>query len=294
MQLALTGATGFVGRHVVRLAVRRGYEVVAFTRDPSRPVRDCIETRKFSTEAAPDLSGCEAVIHLAGENVAGIWTRGKKQRIRDSRILGTRRIVEAIRASSHPPDVLVSASATGIFADGGETEITEDSPCGTGFLADTCRAWESEAMAADPACRTVRTRIGLVLGKGGGALRAMLPFFRLGLGARIGGGRQWVPWIHAEDLASLLLFAVENLDVRGALNATAPWPVRNSEFTAALARGVRRPAFLAMPAFVLRLVLREFSRELLDSKRVLPAVATAHGFGFRFPEIAPAVADSVA
>jgi len=294
MQLALTGATGFVGRHVIRLAVRRGYEVVAFARDPSRAVHDCIETRKFSTDAPPDLSGCEAVIHLAGENVAGIWTRGKMQRIRDSRILGTRRIAEAIRASSHPPDVLVSASAAGIYADGGESEITEDSPHGAGFLADTCRAWETEALAAEPICRTVCARIGLVLGKGGGALRAMLPFFRLGLGARIGGGRQWMPWIHAEDLASLLLFAVENLDVRGALNATAPWPVRNSEFTAALARIVRRPAFLAVPAFVLRPVLREFSRELLGSKRVLPAVATAHGFGFRFPELAPALADIVA
>ncbi len=294
MQLALTGATGFVGRHVTRLAVRRGYEVVAFTREPSRPVHDCIETRKFSTDAAPDLSGCEAVIHLAGENVAGIWTRGKMQRVRDSRILGTRRIAEAIRASSHPPDVLVSASATGFYADGGDTEITEDSPYGTGFLADTCRLWEAEALAAEPVCRTVRTRIGLVLGKGGGALRALLPLFRLGLGACLGNGRQWLPWIHAEDLAGLLLFAVENLDVRGALNATAPWPVRNSEFTAALARSVRRPAFLAVPAFVLRLMLREFSRELLGSRRVLPAVATAQAFGFRFPELATALADIVA
>lgn len=294
MQLALTGATGFVGRHVIRLAVRRGYEVVAFTRDPSRPVHDCIATRKFSTDAPPDLSGCEAVIHLAGENVAGLWTRGKMQRIRESRILGTRRVVEAIRASSHPPDVLVSASATGIYADSDEAELTEDSPCGTDFLAETCREWEGEARAAEPDCRTVCARTGLVLGKGGGVLRMMLPLFRLGLGARLGSGRQWLPWIHAEDLANLLIYAVENLDVRGALNATAPWPVRNAEFTAALARSLRRPAFLAVPAFVLRLLLREFSRELLGSKRVLPAVAAAHGFGFRFPELAPALADIVA
>ena len=294
MQLALTGATGFVGRHVIRLAVRRGYEVVAFTRDPSRPVHDCIATRKFSTDAPPDLSGCEAVIHLAGENVAGLWTRGKMQRIRDSRILGTRRIAEAIRASSHPPDVLVSASAIGFYGDSGDAGITEDSSHGTGFLAETCRAWEAEALAAEPICRTVRARIGLVMGKRGGALRMMLPFFRLGLGARIGSGCQWMSWIHAEDLAGLLLFAVENLDVRGALNATAPWPVRNAEFTTALARSLRRPAFLAVPAFALRLLLRGFSREMLDSKRVLPAAATAHGFGFRFSELAPALADIVA
>ena len=294
MQLALTGATGFVGRHVIRLAVRRGYEIVAFTRDPSQPVHDCIETRKFTTTEPPDISGCSAVIHLAGENVAGLWTRGKMRRISESRILGTRRIAEAMRASSHPPDVLVSASATGFYGDSGDAEITEDSPPGAGFLAETCREWEAGALAAEPVCRTVRMRIGLVLGKHGGALRMMLPLFRLGLGARLGGGRQWMPWIHAEDLASLLLFAVENLDVRGALNATAPWPVRNAEFTAMLARSLRRPAFLAVPAFALRLLLRGFSRELIESKRVLPAAATAQGFGFHFPQIAPALADIVA
>ena len=294
MQLALTGATGFVGRHVIRLAVRRGYEVVAFTRDPLRPVHDCIETRKFTTAEPPDLTGCNAVIHLAGENVGGLWTRGKMRRIRDSRILGTQRIAAAIRASSHPPDVFVCASAIGFYGDSGDAEITEDSPPGTGFLAETCRAWETEALAAEPICRTVRTRIGLVLGKGGGALRMMLPIFRLGLGAKMGSGRQWLSWIHVGDLAALLLFAVENLDVRGALNAAAPWPVRNAEFTSTLARSLHRPAFLTVPAFALRLLLREFSRELLDSKRVLPAAATAHGFGFQFPQLAAALTDLAA
>ena len=137
-------------------------------------------------------------------------------------------------------------------------------------------------------------RIGVVLGKGGGALRMMLPAFRLGLGARLGHGRQWFSWIHVEDLATLLLFAIENLDIRGPMNATAPWPVRNAEFTRALASALHRPAFLSIPAFALRLALRDFSRELLDSKRVLPAVATEHGFGFQFPELAPALRDIVA
>ena len=210
------------------------------------------------------------------------------------RFRGTRRIAEAIRTASHAPDVFVSASAIGFYGDCGEAEITEDSPPGAGFLAETCREWEADALAAEPVCRTVRARIGLVLGKHGGALHMMLPLFRLGLGGRLGSGRQWMSWIHAEDLASLLLFAVENLDVRGALNATAPWPVRNAEFTAMLARSLRRPAFLAVPAFALRLLLREFSRELIESKRVLPAAATAQGFGFHFPQIAPALADIVA
>ncbi len=293
MQLALTGATGFVGRHVIRLAVRRGYEVIAFTRNPARPVGDCIETRKFSAEAPPDLRGCDAVIHLAGENVAGLWTRKKMQRIRDSRVLGTRQIAAAIAAMAQPPEVLVSASATG-FYNGGDEELTEDSPSGTGFLAETCQAWEAEALAAEKHCRVVRMRIGVVLGKNGGALRMMLPLFRLGLGARLGSGRQWMPWIHVEDLASLLLFAVENLDASGAMNATAPWPVRNADFTRTLARTLHRPAFLAVPAFALRMLLGEFSRELLGSKRVLPAAATALGLNFRFPELAPALADAVA
>ena len=171
MQLGLTGATGFVGRHLIRLAVRRGYEVIAFTRDPSRVVGDCIETRRFTTGEPPDLRGCEAVIHLAGENVAGLWTRGKMRRIRESRVLGTRRIVEAMRALPEPPAVFVCASAIGIYGDSGDTELTEQSPAGSGFLADTCRAWEAEAIAAESLCRVVRTRIGIVLGKRGGALR---------------------------------------------------------------------------------------------------------------------------
>lgn len=294
MQLALTGANGFVGRHVIRLAVRRGYEVVAFTRDPSRMVGDCIETRAFTTAEPPDLRGCHAVIHLAGENVAGLWTWAKMQRISESRVLGTRRIVEAMRALPEPPAAFVCASAIGIYGDSGDDDITEQSPAGTGFLAETCSAWETEAIAAEPLCRVVRMRIGVVLGKRGGALRMMLPAFRLGLGARLGHGRQWFSWIHAEDLATLLLFAVENLDIRGPMNATAPWPVRNSEFTRTLARALHRPSFLAVPALALRLLLRDFSHELLDSKRVLPAVATEHRFGFHFPELDPALRDIVA
>jgi uncharacterized protein (TIGR01777 family) len=294
MQLGLTGATGFVGRHVIRLAVRRGYEVVAFSRDPSRPVGDCIETRNFTTNEPPDLRGCQAIVHLAGENVAGLWTPGKMRRIRDSRILGTQTVVRAIRTMSEPPGVLVSASAIGFYGDSGDTELTEQSSAGTGFLAETSRAWEKEAVAAEASCRVVRARIGVVLGKGGGALRMMLPAFRLGLGGPLGDGRQWFSWIHVEDLASLLLWAVENLDIQGPLNATAPWPVRNADFTRILARTLRRPAFLRVPAFALRLVLGEFSGELIASKRVLPEIATRHRFGFHFPEIEPALRDIVA
>ena len=254
------------------------------------PICDCVETRRFSLDAPLDLRGCGAVVHLAGESVVGLWTRAKLQRIRESRVLGTRRVVEGIRALAEPPEVFVSASAIGFYADSGDAELTELSPSGTGYFAETCRAWESEA--ATPLCRVVNARIGHVLGDGG-MLRLMRPAFRLCLGGRLGDGRQWMPWIHVEDLAEMILFAIGNLDVRGPLNGTAPWPVRNADFTRALARALHRPAFLHTPAWVLRLVFRQFAADLLASKRVLPAAATGHGFGFRFPELEPALNDLI-
>lgn len=287
MLIGITGASGFIGRHVVDLALRRGHEVVAFTRDPSHSIPGC-EMRSFSTDRPPDITGCEALIHLAGEPIAGLWTPAKKRRIRDSRILGTRRLVEGICAAAKPPEVLVSGSAIGIYGDSGEAELTEDSPHGAGFLPDLVHDWEKEALCAREATRLVLLRTSIVLGKDGGALPMMAMPFRFGLGAVLGSGAQWMPWIHIEDQARLALFAIENLDLRGPLNAAAPWPVRNLEFTRTLAATLRRPAFLRVPAFALRL-LGEFSHELLDSKRVLPAAATEHGFGFRYPELANAL-----
>ena len=286
MFLGITGATGFIGRRVIDLALGRGHEVVAFTRSPERAIPGC-EMRAFSLDTPPDLRGCEAVIHLAGESVVGLWTAAKKRQISESRVLGTRRVVEAIGKMDRPPEVFVCGSAVGFYPDSGDVELTEASDGGDGFLAETVRAWEGEAVKAK-GTRIVRLRTGIVLGKGGGALRAMAPVFRAGLGGQIADGRQWMPWIHLEDEARLILFAVENLDVRGALNGTAPWPARNADFTRVLAKAVRRPALFRVPAFALRM-LGDFSHELLDSKRVLPAVATEHGFGFQFPELEPAL-----
>ena len=286
MLLGITGATGFIGRRVIDMALGRGHEVAAFTRSPVHGIPGC-EMRAFSLETPPDLRGCEAVIHLAGEPVAGLWTAWKKRRIVESRVLGTRRVVEAIGRMASPPEVFVCGSAVGIYPDAGEAELTEASGTGGGFLAETVQAWEAEAVKAE-GTRVVRLRTALVLGKGGGALRVMTPVFRAGLGGQIGNGRQWMPWIHLEDEARLILFAVENLDVRGPLNATAPWPARNADFTRALAKAVRRPALFRVPAFAVRM-LGDFSHELLDSKRVLPAVAVEHGFGFQFPELEPAL-----
>lgn len=287
MNIGITGASGFIGRVVVDLALRRGHEVIAFSRHPERGIPGC-EMRLFSLERPPDLTGCDAVIHLAAENVTGLWTPGKKRRILETRVHGTRRVAEAFAAAAHPPEVLVSGSAIGFYGEAGERELTESAPHGAGFLAETVRAWEDEATRVTNA-RVVLLRNSIVLGAKGGALRVMAPVFRAGLGGQISHGRQWVSWIHLEDAAALALFAVEDLDVRGPLNSSAPWPVRNAEFTRALAQAVRRPAIFRVPAFALR-VLGDFSEELLQSKRVLPQAALDRGFQFRLPELPAALA----
>lgn len=289
MHIGLTGATGFIGGKIIDLALRRGHEIVAFTRDPSRTIPGCA-MRAFSLDAPPDISGCEAIIHLAGEPVVGLWTAAKKRRIVESRVLGTRRIVEAINAAREKPEVLLNGSAIGFYGDRGEDELLETAPAGHGFLAETVQAWEAEAQRAE-GLRVVTLRTAVVFGKNGGALPMMRPIFKLGFGGPLGDGRQWMSWIHLDDLAQLALFAIENLDLRGPLNGSAPWPARNADFTKTLAQTLHRPAFLRVPAFALRATLGGFSHELLDSKRVLPATALDHGFRFQFPDLAPALAN---
>ncbi|EDY16764.1 protein of unknown function DUF1731 [Chthoniobacter flavus Ellin428] len=220
----------------------------------------------------------------------GLWTPAKKKRIARSRIVGTRRVVEAIAAAEVKPEVLVCASAIGFYGDRGEEDLTERKTVGKGFLAETVQAWETEAYRTSDT-RVVCLRTAVVLGRKGGALPVMALPFRFGFGAKLGDGKQWMSWIHLEDVARLALFAVENLDIRGPLNAAAPWPVRNADFTRLLAKQLHRPAFLRVPAFLLRAALGDFSEEILDSKRVLPSLACEHGFGFQFPEVEGALKD---
>lgn len=288
MHIGITGASGLIGRHIVEIALRRGHEVIAFSRSPQRSLPGCT-VRAFAPPAPPDISGCDALIHLAGESVLGLWTPAKKQRIVHSRIAGTRAVAAAIAQAPTPPEVLVSGSAIGFYPDSGDAELTEITPGGNGFLAETTRAWEAEAFAVSRS-RVVLLRTGIALAREGGALGVMTPLFRWGLGGRLGSGSQWMSWIHIQDLARLFLFAAENLAVHGPVNGTAPWPERNAAFTKALARRLHRPAFVHAPAWAIRL-LGDFSHELLDSKRVLPAVATEHGFRFEFPELAGALAN---
>ncbi|HVE16653.1 MAG TPA: TIGR01777 family oxidoreductase [Chthoniobacterales bacterium] len=289
MKIGITGASGFIGSHVARLARTRGHEAVAFSREP-RTIPGFAETRKFSTDATPDLSGLDAIVHLAGETIMGLWTPPKKRRILASRVEGTRRIVEALNASSTPPGVFICSSAIGYYGDTGEREVTEASPVGEGFLAGVTEAWEREAEKASRA-RTVCLRIGFVLGPDGGAMKLIAPVFRSALGGRLGSGRQWMSCIHVEDVAGLILHAIEQSNVRGPLNAVLPDPVRNSDFTRALARAAHRPAIFPAPAFALKVALGELSHLLLDSQRVIPEATVATGYAYRFPTLEAVAAD---
>jgi len=294
MNIGITGASGFIGQSIAGLATRQGHHVVGFSRNPERRIAGCAQTRLFSPEEKLDLSGCQAVVHLAGENVFGLWTADKRKRILESRRSTTRRVVDAMLNSSTPPKVLVCASAIGYYGDTGECETNESAPPGGGFLSEVTQIWEEEAeRAAGQGIRVVKLRISIVLGRQGGALQRMLPIFRLGLGGRLGDGQQWVSWIHQGDLSRLALFAIEDPRVEGILNACAPEPVRNQELTNDLAKVLHRPALFPVPAILLRSVLGEFSRELLDSKRVVPKRALDYGFKFQYPTLETALNEVV-
>lgn len=292
MTIGITGATGFIGSRLISLARERGADVIGFSRSPSRPIEGCRETRDFSRETPLDLSGCETIVHLAGEPVAGLWTRKKQAAIMDSRHLGTRRLVDSIGTNGRTPRVLVSCSAVGYYGDTGETGVDEGSAPGTGFLAEVVQRWEAEALRArQKGVRVVLLRMAIVLGKGGGALRIIGPLFRSGLGGKLGSGNQWMTWVHLDDAAGLALFAAENDAVDGPINVASPQPSRNSEFTHALATVLRRPQLLRTPAFVLRAALGKFANELLANKRVLPKKALEHKYRFRHADLTGALHD---
>jgi uncharacterized protein (TIGR01777 family) len=237
------------------------------------------------------VPACDVVVNLAGEPIAQRWTRAAKKRIYDSRVEGTRRLVHALSAQSQRPRVLVSASAVGFYGSRGDEILTEKSSPGSGFIAHVVLDWEESAQAAEAlGIRVISLRFGMVLGRGG-ALAKLLPLFRLGIGGRLGSGRQWMSWIHIDDAVSLILFAMENAALRGALNATAPHPVTNDEFARRLAGALHRPAIFPAPAFALKLALGEMSEVLLDGQRVLPAAALATGFHFQYPELSAAFAN---
>jgi len=292
----VTGATGFIGR---RLLPWLKWPVV-LTRNPERAgtaLRN-VEIHRWEPESGPPPAEAfrevDTVFHLAGESVAaGRWSAARKQRIRDSRVLGTRHLVAALAALKERPAVLVSASAIGYYGDRGDETLDEEALPGDDFLAGVCQEWEAEAnRATELGIRVVTPRLGIVLGKGGGALERMLTPFKLGLGGRLGSGRQWMSWIHIDDLIGLLLYAGPG-HISGPMNAVAPNPVTNREFTRELAGALHRPAILPVPEFALKLAFGEMAAVLLSSQRVVPAVAQRTGYRFQYPRLADALREIV-
>jgi uncharacterized protein (TIGR01777 family) len=288
MRVLVTGGTGLVGGRLVRRLTAEGHAVTVVSREPGR-----VPFRSVGWDGIDDVIGeTDAVVNLAGEPIAaGRWTEARKREIRESRIDGTRVVVRAMREREPRPKVLVNASATGYYGDRGDEELDESAPAGHDrFTATLCKAWEAEALAAEPlGVRVVRLRIGVVLAPDGGAMAKLLIPFRACLGGPIAGGRQWMPWVHVDDVVGIVTAALASEEWAGPVNATAPNPVRNADFTRILGRVIQRPAVLPLPAFALRLALGEMATILLDSQRAVPAAALARGYEFRYPQLAPAL-----
>jgi len=298
MKVAVTGATGFLGRGLVQRLLEHGHSVHVLVRDVARaldrlpPGVSGAPYDAYAPVPPEALAGAEAVIHLAGESVAQRWTEHAKQRIRDSRVVGTRGLVEAVTASGTVKH-FVSASAVGYYGGTrGAEPLTEESPPGEDFLAAVCQAWEAAAWKAREAgIRTSVTRMGMVLHPEGSALHKMLPPFRMGAGGRVGSGKQYVSWIHREDAHAALVRVLEDAALEGPVNVTSPEPVTNADFAHTLGEVLHRPAVMHVPGFVLKAAMGEMAKVALEGQRVVPRRLLDAGFQFRFPGLRAALTD---
>lgn len=287
LRVAVTGASGLIGAALVARLRAEGHTVSRLVRDPAKAgPGDVVWDPDAGTIDGAALEGIDAAVHLAGENVGTRWTEEKKRRILDSRVKGTRLLVQTLARLARPPRVLVQASAVGIYGDRGDEALTEDSAPGTGFLAEVGRAWESaSALAEEAGIRVVKLRLGVVLSSKGGALEQLLLPFRMGVGGKIGTGRQWMPWISLDDVVGVILRALTDERLRGPVNAVAG-AARNEDFTAALGRALHRPTLIPVPAFGIRALFGEMADEaLLAGQRVEPARLHAAGHVFRHPTL---------
>lgn len=293
MNVVLAGGSGFLGSRLRAQLERDGHRVLNLTRSPraDRPGDLAWQPDSPPERLAPHLEGIDAIVNLAGENIAGAsWSDERKSQLRNSRLVATRGIVRSMAACDRPPRVLVSGSAVGYYGPRGDEMVTERTPPGSDFLAQLCVDWEQEARAgASTKTRLVTIRSGLVLGADGGALKKMLLPFKLGLGATLGAGDQYMPWIHLDDWVAMVIWLIGAERATGAFNASAPVPVSNRDFTHTLGRVLRRPAVFQAPAFVLKLALGELSSMLLTGQRVIPAAAEEMGFRFAYRELEPAL-----
>jgi hypothetical protein len=287
MNVLVTGSSGLIGSALTAALTTGGHRVTRLVRSGADPAE-----RRFAWDPAGGsidpaaLEGVDAVVHLAGESVAGRWTEAKKDRILSSRVGSTGLLAEALAGLDRRPQVLVCASAIGYYGDSGDEPVAEDAPAGNGFLADVVKQWEAAAEpAVDAGIRVVNLRFGIVLSPAGGALKAMLPAFRLGVAGRIGEGSQQMSWVAIDDVVGAVNHAIATSSLSGPVNATAPSPVTNAEFTRTLGRVLHRPTILPLPAFAARAALGEFATELLTGARVIPRRLTESGYEFRYPEL---------
>jgi uncharacterized protein len=290
--VTVTGASGMIGRRLVAQLQREGWEVTILSREPERARRALggVEAHRWDPveEPAPSeaLSGRDAVAHLAGEPVAQRWSTGAKRAIRDSRVTGTENLIAGLRATERRPRALVASSAVGFYGPRGSEPIDEEAGPGRDFLAEVCVAWEREAeRAAKLGVRVVRVRTGVVLDRSGGALAKMLMPFQLGIGGPVAGGRQYMPWIHADDVVGIFAEALADERWEGAVNASAPVPVSNRDFSRALGRALRRPALLPVPGLGLRVLYGEMAQIVTGGVRAVPAKPLMLGYAYRHPEL---------
>ncbi|MEI6670904.1 MAG: TIGR01777 family oxidoreductase [Actinomycetes bacterium] len=289
-RIAVTGSTGLIGSALVGHLKAEGHTVQRLVRRPALTPEEVTWDPKKGTVDLAALEGVDAIIHLAGANVGDKrWSKKYRAEILNSRLLGTTTIASAVNTLK--PSLFICASAMGYYGETGNRAVIESDRPGNDFLATVCKEWEGAAdLVRD--VRTVKLRTGLVLDPADGALGKMLPLFRFGLGGKLGSGKQWWSWITLHDVIRAITFAIEN-DISGPINLTSPNPATNQEFTAALARALRRPALLPVPGFALKIALGGFSAEILGSKKVLPQALTDAGFTFDYPHLAPAIAELV-
>ena len=296
MKVLVTGSHGLIGSALIPFLTTDGHVVLRLVRNPNPATHEIPWNPQTGVIENEQLEGLDAVVHLAGENIASRrWNATQKKRIRESRVHGTRMLCEAIAKLTNPPKVLVCASAVGYFGDRGDEELDEQSEPGTGFLADVCRDWEQ---AADPArekeIRVVNLRFGVILSSAGGALVKMLLPFKLGFGGVVGSGKQYWSWIALDDVLGAIRHVISNADLNGPVNCVSPHPATNREFTKTLGRVLKRPTLFPLPAFVARLVLGEMANELLlASTRVVPKQLQASGYQFRFENLESALRDTL-
>jgi uncharacterized protein len=289
-RILVSGVSGPIGKALLPELRKRGRIVRLVRGTVTR--NDQISWNPAQALPPQQVEGFDIVIHLAGETIVGRWNAAKKARIRDTRVQGTKTLVESLTKTAHPPRVFICASAIGYYGDRGDELLREESAPGSDFLAQVCREWETATQPATNAgIRTVNTRFGVILSRDGGALPKMLPPFRMGVGGRIGTGRQWMSWIHIADVVGAIEHALDNPSVSGAVNVVGPNPAMNAEFTRTLARALHRPAIFPMPSFAARLAFGEMGDALLlASQRVEAAKLTANGYRFQFEDLSAALA----